>query len=573
MISIWISCFVNGDLNRILGNIQFDGTICGIDTTDSFGYWPHLQTKDFRMCTSSCNATSTMTTVLPSNYLLDMKTNPGVLPILPYPSKLQYGLCIPSSGGNKEPSEFQKKHILNQYIADLYDGLWVIGVSALIGLVMSFIYLKFVEKCAGCLIWGTLAVTLICGACIGYFLYADGSSKGKEGEIEVYVGYGFFGATAIWLLILIFLRNRIRIAVQVMKSATRAITDMKAMLLVPLPLTFVGLAFFVAWIFSMLFITSVGKFKEIITPVVLSGVRINGVLISETYKVFTYDEAMNDTIWANVFFMFWVLNFIIYLLYLTIAGAVADWYFTRRDEKGKKIRGKNVDELPKSPICSAFCRTARYHLGTIAFASLIIAVIQTIRVMVAYLEKTAGEKKTKIQKLMFKLIHCLLWCAEKCMDKISKNALIFTAIYGHALCPAAFASFSLIWRNLARTAAISMVSGFIGMLGKLCIILFTTAIGVLLLSEAAPEVDFIFTPIVVIFFISYMVAALFMNLLGIVVDVVFLCFLVDEEANKGKGQMFADDGLKKIVQANEGASKEIAARSKSNRTKVTPIDV
>merc|ERR1712048_207215 len=191
---------------------------------------------------------------------------------------------------------------------------------------------------------------------------------------------------------------------------------------------------------------------------------------------------------------------------------------------------------------------------------------------VAYMEKTMGEKKTKLQKMLFKLLHCCLWCAEKCMDKISRNALIFTAIYGHALCPAAFSSFKLIWRNLARTAAISMVSGFIGMLGKLCIVLFTCAICVLLLSEAT-DVNFIFTPIVVIFFISYMVAALFMNLLGIVVDVVFLCFLVDEEANKSNGQMFADDGLRKIVQSNEAASKKIASRSKANRTQVAPVEV
>jgi len=116
-----------------------------------------------------------------------------------------------------------------------------------------------------------------------------------------------------------------------------------------------------------------------------------------------------------------------------------------------------------------------------------------------------------------------------------------------------------------------MVSGFIGMLGKLCIILFTTAIGVLLLSEVAHDVDFIATPIILIFFISYMIAALFMNLLGTVVDVVFLCFLVDEEANKGTSNMFADDGLKTIVQSTESASKKMASKCKANRAQVAQV--
>merc|ERR1719494_1736179 len=445
--SIWISSFVTGDANRILGTIAYDGTICGVDTPDAKGYFPQLNYLDFKMCGSSCAVTGNMTIVTPPNYWFIQFTPGGdVYPIFPYPSTESFGICIPDMAEeDEEPSEEKKKLIMNLFISDMHTALWVFGVSALVALVLSFIYLKFVEMCAGCLIWGTLACTLISGLATGYILLKCGMKKGKAGELELYLGYVFLGATGIWLLILIFLRGRIRIAIQVMKSATRAITDMKSLLLTPIPMSLAGIAFLCGWIFAMLFITSVGKFEEMTTPDVLRGVTINNELIPETYKVFVYDKDMNETIWANVFFMFWVLNFIIYLLYLTIAGAVADWYFTRRDEKGDKIRGTKVDELSNSPICKSFCRTIRYHLGTIAFASLIIAIIQTIRAFVAYLEKTAGQKKTKIQKMIFKLIHCLLWIAEKCMDKISKNALIFTAIYGHALCPAAFASFKLIW--------------------------------------------------------------------------------------------------------------------------------
>merc|ERR1719285_1560345 len=97
----------------------------------------------------------------------------------------------------------------------------------------------------------------------------DGMAKGKDGEIEVYVGYGFLGVTALWILILIFLRKRIRIAVQVMKSATRAIQDMPLMVLLPLPMTLCGVVFFFAWTISMLYITSMGKFKDIVAPDVL----------------------------------------------------------------------------------------------------------------------------------------------------------------------------------------------------------------------------------------------------------------------------------------------------------------
>jgi len=349
MMSIWAAGFANGDLNRLLGNMAYDGTVCGINNDDDLGYWPHPKTVDFRMCTSTCNITANMKYIPPSPYIPMHEFLPfggDIWPIFPYPSSPKYGLCIPDAV-KKSEGDFAEKYKMNKFIADLYDGLWVIGVSAGVGLIMSFIYLKFVEKCAGCLIWGTLAITILCGACIGYFLLMDGLSKGEEGAISTYTGYGFLGATALWLLILIFLRNRIRIAVQVMKSATRAITDMKAMLLVPIPMSLAGVVFVIGWIFSMLFLTSVGKFEEVETPRVLSGVTLNGVLLPATYKLLTYDEGMNDTIWANIFFLFWVLNFIIYLLYLTIAGAVADWYFTRRDGRGKKNSRHKSGSAPK----------------------------------------------------------------------------------------------------------------------------------------------------------------------------------------------------------------------------------
>lgn len=52
------------------------------------------------------------------------------------------------------------------------------------------------------------------------------------------------------------------------------------------------------------------------------------------------------------------------------------------------------------------------------------------------------------------------------MDKVSKNAFIFCAVYGDAFCPSAAASFTLVWRNLVRVAAVSMVGSVIVFLGK-----------------------------------------------------------------------------------------------------------
>lgn len=62
---------------------------------------------------------------------------------------------------------------------------------------------------------------------------------------------------------------------------------------------------------------------------------------------------------------------------MVISGAVAQWYFTANKK----------DDLPRTPCVSACCRTARYHLGSIAFGSFLIALVQLIRIALAYIDQ------------------------------------------------------------------------------------------------------------------------------------------------------------------------------------------
>ena len=48
-------------------------------------------------------------------------------------------------------------------------------------------------------------------------------------------------------------------------------------------------------------------------------------------------------------------------------------------------------KIPSAPLTASFYRTFRYHLGTLAFGSLIIAIIRMIRVMIEYIEEKLKE--------------------------------------------------------------------------------------------------------------------------------------------------------------------------------------
>ncbi|GAA6109664.1 choline transporter-like protein 2 isoform X1, partial [Tachysurus ichikawai] len=79
----------------------------------------------------------------------------------------------------------------------------------------------------------------------------------------------------------------------------------------------------------------------------------------------------------NLFLFFWCVNFVVALGHVTLAGAFASYYWAFR----------KPDDIPAFPIFSSLGRALRYHTGSLAFGSLILAIVQVIRVTLEYLEQ------------------------------------------------------------------------------------------------------------------------------------------------------------------------------------------
>ena len=135
------------------------------------------------------------------------------------------------------------------------------------------------------------------------------------------------------------------------------------------------------------------------------------------------------------------------------------------------------------------------------------------------------------------------------------------AIYGDSFASSACSSFALIWANLARVAALTVVSAFLMFIGKLFVAFLTTGIAAIAIyKHYTLELNSLVMPVVVIFLLSYLVAALFMALLETTASTVFLCFLVDENYNKHSGSMLASTGLQNVIDAHKEEGAAYAAR-------------
>ena len=144
---------------------------------------------------------------------------------------------------------------------------------------------------------------------------------------------------------------------------------------------------------------------------------------------------------------------------MTLSGAFASYYWCF-----------NKDEVPFFAILGSFYRCVRFHLGSIAFGSLLVAVVRFIRVILEYIDgkckKYADNTFVRVVSCLFR---CCFWCLENFLKFINKNAFIMIAIYGKAFCASARDAFFLLVENGVRAVVLNALSDFLLFLSKLAV--------------------------------------------------------------------------------------------------------
>eukprot|EP00483_Globobulimina_turgida_P000067 UN00067 len=171
-----------------------------------------------------------------------------------------------------------------------------------------------------------------------------------------------------------------------------------------------------------------------------------------------------------------------------------------------------------------------------------------------------------MQKLILSLIKCLLRCIECILNRINRNGLIITSIYGWPFCAASMKGITIILKNIVRASALSMVSGYLETLGKICILSFNTGLAIAFATYYyGDELSSVMLPAVICFFITYVVCWQYMHLYEVGISAIFICFLIDEERNKSLPEMKASKRLRKIIGAYKPPKTYLIAAAKSTR--------
>eukprot|EP00828_Plagiopyla_frontata_P032760 TRINITY_DN4262_c0_g2_i4.p1 TRINITY_DN4262_c0_g2~~TRINITY_DN4262_c0_g2_i4.p1 ORF type:complete len:280 (+),score=21.48 TRINITY_DN4262_c0_g2_i4:77-916(+) len=202
-----------------------------------------------------------------------------------------------------------------------------------------------------------------------------------------------------------------------------------------------------------------------------------------------------------------------------------------------------ADNSYHGTLSRSFYRAFRYHLGSLAFGSFILALVQAIRLLLVYIQEQAektGITDNKFIKFLLYCAQCCVACLERFIEFINRNAYIQIALQGKSFCNAARDGFMLLMQNPARMLITQGIGTFFIFIGKIFIASFTTLIGYLIITKVDSIQESVYSPMIptiLIFILSYIIGCLYMSIYGMAVDSILHCFILDEQLGKhgGKG--------------------------------------
>jgi choline transporter-like protein 2/4/5 len=396
------------------------------------------------------------------------------------------------------------------------------------------------------MVWASIFLTIAAVFALGTYLFKIAQTWAEQDpqlhsktfingtEIASYV---IFGIGALLFFLIIYLRKEIHLAVALIKTAAASIGSMPMIMTFPIFQSAFYIVFVVTWIYYVANLASMGEVVPKEYSLESTNVSVNS---------YQFDNLTWELAWYLLFAFFWTTSFIGAMGQLIIAMCAARWYFTRDKSK-----------ITSGTVWSSMCIVLRYHTGTAAFGSLIIAIILLIRAIVMYFQKKAEQMNKTLAGILFCCCQCCLWCFQKCMEFINKNAYIYTSMFGTPFCKSAREGFGLIVRNAARVGTLSYVSVLVVFVGRLFISSATAAASwVIMQHYIGKELYSLAGPTVLILIIAYHVSDMFMQVFNMTASTILHCFVADEEMYESAEQ-YATGDLREYIEKNEHRARKI----------------
>eukprot|EP00741_Cyanophora_paradoxa_P008028 tig00001239_g7767.t1 len=535
--------FKYGDPTRLVAPVTASGEICGVGKMSAYPslYWP-MPTQVAEMIAAGNKGVSICVAKCPKLAEPFISGPDGAVSAAPsiYDTQEMPGLkhfCVPTNT-DAFTDVFQR---INQKFSGLDAQLSYVvsnwnAIAAAVGIALgaSLVWLILMRFAAAVMVWMTVlmavlvavAATILAWYKAGYISVPAGFKNVVLDKIDAYaidhklmlgIAIALTIVTVVLLLVVLVMFTRIMIAVGIVREASAALGDLPGLFVFPLLTLVLLLVLWVYWLSVFGYLASAGEWN-------ISTLSYNA------------SNTLRGLIAYHFFGLLWTAVLIEAIQECTIAGAVATWYFTR-DKKS----------IPFFTVGQAFGRSVTYHLGSLALGSLLIAVVKFIRAVLAYIERKFKELQNPVVKYVCCCVQCCLWCFEKFLKFITRNAYIEIAITGKSFCSAAADAFGLLLRNVLRVAAVGVISDFLLFLGKLAVTVGTMAACAAIMTNGGNLATAPILPIILCGLIAYGVSSAFFTICSMAIDTILFCFCEDCEKHEATGQYYMRESLRDFI--------------------------
>jgi len=371
---------------------------------------------------------------------------------------------------NSVDTEFQNDlaQIFPNDPKELKDFIVGLVILAIVGTILSFIFLWLIRKFARPLIYIGMFFTVLGWIGVGILCLALGQFL--AGAIFLFFGFLFIILFYTW-------RNRIDFAVIMLKTVTRIVE------MYPATMYIAYISILIQW----------------------------GWIIWWSYTVTLLVTFDPNVAYFLIFFLllalYWVCQVIKNSVHVTVSGTCATWFF--------------MNPIPSNPTLGSFRRAMTTSFGSICLGSLLVALLQTLRAIFRAMENNRNA-------FLAAIAACLIGCIESLIRYFNKYAFTQVAIYGKTYCQAAHDTWNLIYSHgFEAIVNDNLVSGVLTM----CIIaggVIGALVGVGLGYLLVPT--YVIMMAVFGFIIGFVMVMLTMEVLDSAVATIFVCFAMDPQA-------------------------------------------
>jgi Plasma-membrane choline transporter len=436
-----------------------------------------------------------------------------------------------SSGGGGSNSDLE----VSEFV-------WFLALAAGVGAVVSSLFLWVMYRFAGVLI----AVCYLTSALVCFVVGAT---------LVVYAPVAGVVALVVGLVILasyFCLRAQIGFASATLRTAARAVHEYWGVLVAAAVSIVVQVGFVPLW--SLACAGMLAAIRYHAAPIANDGDRpvppshrhghSGDDDTSYGYRGSPSSEYLVAGVVFMVFSFAWTMQVIRNTLFVTVAGTVGTWW---------------ISPDTRDPTMGSVQRALTTSFGSIAFGSLVVAVLRTLRSVARAVSRASSADGNRGMALLACLCMCFLGCLARTIQYFNEYAYVGIALYGRSYLEAARGAYQLfVDRGFLALLEDTIIDNVLGM-GCLAAGLLSAAISgstaflVIHSAQGANQVAIVASTAAAGFLVGFLMASVVSGVIEGAVKTVFVSFAdVPEALNRTHPTAYADLHAHWIELVNSG---------------------